>query len=116
MLRVLARMAGHAAMLAGFALAVADGARSIAASAVMLLPLEQALTPLPGRPVAEWGGVIAAQVHPLLWDPLLVWLLHLPAAVACFLAGGILLLAGRLRAEAPAGAEARHPDVARGEV
>ena len=99
MLRFLARVLGLLLVAAGFVGLVIDGTRSIANSTVSLTPLgELAFTLFPRSfPLIE--PTVSRYVHPWLWDPILLNIFLLPAALIGFVVGGALLWIGQKPAE-----------------
>src|SRR3712207_1775174 len=96
MLRFLARFTGIWLIAAALVAGVVDGAKSIAASALVLTSLGESWAGLAslGRGDAETGDPVSA---PWPLDAILTWLLSAPA-VAVFAAVGVFLLAaGRRR-------------------
>jgi hypothetical protein len=88
--RFLVRLIGLIALAGAFAAAVMDGARSIANDALSITPLGAALARLaPAK--FEQLPALAAKIHPKLWDPVLLDLLYIPAAVALAVVGIILV-------------------------
>lgn len=98
-MRFLLRTMGLLAFAAGFALVVADGARSIAASAFDALPLGRALELLTARQIATLEPAVSGSLHPFLWDPVLVNLMMLPASLWLFMAGAIVYRLGQPAAD-----------------
>ena len=98
MLRFLARALGLVLLAAGFVGLVVDATRSIANSRASFTPLgELAQTVFPQTfPLIEPG---VRNVHPVLWDPLLLNVFLLPASVLGFVLGALLLWAGQKPAE-----------------
>eukprot|EP01037_Dinobryon_pediforme_P002566 gene2566-2605_t len=78
----------------GFALAIVDGSRSIAADHLVFLPLRGLLNiASPGlpdrlRPMIEHAGA-------KLWDPVALFVFDLPAFVIVWCIGALLYLASR---------------------
>ncbi len=98
MLRFLARVLGLLLLAAGFVGLVVDATRSIANETVSFTPLsELAATLLPRSFPALQPA--ATRIHPALWDPVLVNLLLVPAAVAGVVLGALLLWLGQKPAE-----------------
>jgi hypothetical protein len=88
--RFLVRLIGLIALAGAFAAAVMDGARSIANDALSITPLGAALARLaPAK--FEQLPALAAKIHPKLWDPVLLDLLYIPAAVALAVVGIVLV-------------------------
>ena len=91
MLRFLVRALGWIGLAGAFAVAVMDGARSIANDALSLTPLGATLARLAPAKFEQLPGLVA-KIHPKLWDPVLLDVLYVPTSVV--LAGvGILLAA-----------------------
>ena len=83
MLRFLLRALALLALAAGFAAIIIDGTRSIAGAELSLTPVSDLIKPrLPGLEIA-----IGRNIHPLLWDPVAVSLLRLPAWAVFALVG-----------------------------
>src|SRR3954454_10396252 len=86
MLRFLVRAIGLVALAGAFALAVMDGARSIANDTLALTPLGASLAQL--APVKfQQLPALASKIHPKLWDPALLDLLYVPTSVVLAVAG-----------------------------
>ena len=97
MLRFLVRALGWLALAGAFAVAVMDGARSIANEALLLTPLGATLARLAPAKFEQLPG-LATRIHPKLWDPLLLDALYVPTSAV--LAGvGIALTAAAARRE-----------------
>lgn len=93
-LRFLVRMLGYLLVAGGFVSLLTDGARSIANSALRFTPLgEIALTVL-GERFGQLQPAVERNLHPMLWDPVLVHLLQVPTAAAGLLLGFLLLWLG----------------------
>ena len=98
MFRFLLRVLGFLILAAGFVGLVIDGTRSIANSQVILTPMgELAFSLFPRSfPLLEPA---VTRLSPVLWDPVVRTLLLLPASVAGFALGALLLWLGRRRPE-----------------
>lgn len=94
MLRFLIRLLGYLAIAGGFVALVIDGARSIANGALLFTPLgEILLTLLPSRyPLLQ--PAVERNLHPLLWDPVLLSLMRAPSALVGLALGFLLLWLG----------------------
>jgi hypothetical protein len=99
MLRTFARWIGYALLAAAMALGIIDGARSISMSALDATPLGAALFWLFPRHFPILEPAVTRHLHPILWDPVLINLLFLPAVLVLFALGGLLMLLGRPPAE-----------------
>jgi hypothetical protein len=94
MLRTFIRLLGLLSLGGGFLTGVVDGTRSIAATTLDWMSLGSAATWLLPRQMGGLEKTVNSQIHPLLWDPVLVNLFQVPATVALFTAGFLLLWAG----------------------
>ena len=93
-LRFLVRMLGYLLVAGGFVVLLTDGARSIANSVLRFTPLVETLTTLVGERFRLLQPAIERNLHPMLWDPILVNVLHVPTAAAGLLLGLLLLWLG----------------------
>jgi hypothetical protein len=98
MLRFIVRLLGIGLLVAGFAVGVIDGAKSLDQSSVVLTPLGAALFWLFPRQFPVIEPAITRHVHPALWDPVLLNLFLLPAVIVCFALGALFLVIARRRA------------------
>ncbi|MDP3321777.1 MAG: PetM family of cytochrome b6f complex subunit 7 [Bosea sp. (in: a-proteobacteria)] len=96
-MRFLLRLAGYLLVAAGFVSLVIDGARSIANSGLLYTRLDQALATLVGLRGEALKPLVERALHPWLWDPVLVHLLQVPAALLALLLGFLLLKIGTPR-------------------
>ncbi|POR53084.1 hypothetical protein [Bosea psychrotolerans] len=94
MVRFLLRLLGYVLIPAGFVSLVIDGARSIANSALQFTPLSATLSALLGERYQALQPAIERNLHPLLWDPVLLNLMRSPTALAALLLGFLLLRLG----------------------
>ena len=108
MLRFIARFAGYWLIAAALVAAVVDGAKSIAASALVLTPLAETWATLSAN--GEGGGEAvvppsagAPGAEPL--DAVVQWLLAAPTAAVLGIIGFLLLAAGRRRRRPALGRE-----------
>lgn len=102
MIRFLVRLLGYGLVAAGFVSLVIDGARSIANSTPMITPLGDTLAALLRERYQLIQPAIERNLHPLLWDPVLLWLTLAPTALVG-LALGFLLVRLGARPEPPIG-------------
>lgn len=98
MLRFLARVLGLLLLAAGFVGLVVDATRSIANETVSFTPLGDVAAMLLPRAFPTLPATVGG-IHPALWDPVLVSLFLVPAAVAGVVLGALLLWLGQRRAE-----------------
>lgn len=94
-MRFLLRLLGYLMVAAGFVAMIVDGARSIANSAIQFTPLGDVLASLLRDRYPMIQATIERQIHPLLWDPIMVQILRSPAALLALVLGFLLLSAGR---------------------
>jgi hypothetical protein len=96
-MRFIVRLIGLALLAGAFAAAVIDGARSIAASKLILTPLGATLYWAFPNKMPLLQPFIERQIHPFLWSPILYNLLRAPNWVVFGLVGVALLYAVRRR-------------------
>ena len=94
MLRLLLRFVGLVALAGAFAALIVDGTRSVAAGSPAIYPLGRTLSTLSPSEFVKVQSVIEAHA-PLLWDPILVSMLLLPAWVVLGLFGLIVMALAR---------------------
>lgn len=94
-MRFLVRLIGYLCVAAGFIAAVLDGARSIANSAPRFTPLGDIVAAVLQERYALLQPAIERNLHPLLWDPVLLTQLRMPAALVALFLGFCLLWLGR---------------------
>jgi hypothetical protein len=97
------RFIGLIALTAAFAIAVLDGARTLADQKLEYTPLGITLAYALRDNFAQLPA-LAAKIHPKLWDPILIWLLYAPTFVALAIAGIVLMFLSRSREEEAIGA------------
>jgi hypothetical protein len=89
--RLLVRAIGLLLLAGAFAAAVTDGARSLADQALTLTSMGAALgTVFPAKMAAL--PALARKIHPLLWDPVLLRILYVPAFVDLAVLGLVFML------------------------
>lgn len=99
-MRFLLRLIGYLSVAAGFVALVIDGARSIANAGLRFTPLSEVLTAVIHERYQAIQPAIERNLHPWLWDPLLLTLLRAPMAAVALLLGFALLWLGRRPQEA----------------
>ncbi|MGL4441863.1 MAG: hypothetical protein ACRCUE_21655 [Bosea sp. (in: a-proteobacteria)] len=87
MIKTLLRFLAFLLVAAGFVAAIMDGARSLANSTLEYARIGSTLTRLFGDRINQLQPAIERNVHPLLWDPVLVTLLLLPTSVLLLVTG-----------------------------
>ena len=95
MLRFIARAVGLLLVAAGFVGLVVDATRSIANSRTSFTSMGDLAQTLFPRSFPLLEPAVAGQVHPFLWDPILLNVLLLPAAVLGFAIGALLMWLGQ---------------------
>ena len=100
MLRFLSRLAGYWLLAAALVAAVVDGAKSIAASALVLTPIGETWSMVAARLASgEEPAQPDAAAAPLAWplDVLSAWLVSVPTAALLAVLGFVFLAVGRKR-------------------
>jgi hypothetical protein len=92
--RFLVRMLGYLLVAGGFIALLTDGARSIANSFLRFTPLGETGLTFLGERFRQLQPAVERNLHPLLWDPVLVNVLQVPTAAAGLLLGFLLLWLG----------------------
>jgi hypothetical protein len=77
-IRLLVRLLGLALLAGAFAAGVIDGAASIAANQLSITPIGRPLYLVFPNKFPLVQAFVERQIHPLLWDPVLVNILMLP--------------------------------------
>ena len=97
MIRFILRLIGVVLLAGGFAALVIDGTRSIAGNRLLWTPFEQtAQWLLPGKlPLLQ--AIVERDLHPLLWNPVLVTIFALPTFLVLGVLGLFFLLIARKR-------------------
>lgn len=101
-MRFLLRLVGYLLIAAGFVSLVIDGARSIANAELELTALAETFATLLGERHLQIQPAIERNIHPLLWDPVMLGLMRAPTALVALLLGFLLLRLGA-RPDAPIG-------------
>jgi hypothetical protein len=95
MIRFLLRALGVLIAAGGFTALVIDGVKSLANSAPVLTSLGQIGFQLFGERYLQLQPAIERNLHPMLWDPVLLSLTQLPASAIGFVIGFFLLWCGQ---------------------
>lgn len=98
-MRFLLRVIGFLAVATGFVTLIIDGTRSLADSRLIFTPLSSAVEAFAGPRLAAFGAALQRDVHPLLWDPVVLTLLKLPLAAVGIGLGFLFLRVGQPRPE-----------------
>ncbi|MBN9453914.1 MAG: hypothetical protein J0I42_18400 [Bosea sp.] len=99
-MRFLLRFVGYLSVAAGFVALVIDGARSIANAGLRFTPVGEVLIAVVQGRYQLIQPAIERNIHPWLWDPVLLTVLRAPAAGAALVLGFMLLWLGRRPDEA----------------
>lgn len=99
-MRFLLRFVGYLSVAAGFVALVIDGARSIANAGLQFTPVGEVLIAVVQGRYQLIQPAIERNIHPWLWDPVLLTVLRAPAAGAALVLGFMLLWLGRRPDEA----------------
>ncbi len=92
MLRLLFRFLGILAVAAAFATLIIDGTRSIAGGGLSLTPFGQTVISFFPTQFPLLKPAVEQNIHPLLWDPVLLTLFLMPTWLIIGM-GGLILLA-----------------------
>lgn len=95
MIKSLFRIVAFLFLAAGFVAAVMDGARSLANSTLDYAPASMTVAWFLGERFNQWQPAVERNLHPLLWDPVLVNLMALPTSLVLLLLGGAAYRIGR---------------------
>jgi hypothetical protein len=95
MIRFAVRLLGYMAVGGGFVALVLDGARSIANQAIAIMPLGEMGLRVLGERYLQIQPAVERNLHPLLWDPVLLNLTLLPSFAVVLALGFLLLWLGR---------------------
>lgn len=95
--RFLVRMLGYLLVAGGFVTLLTDGARSIANSVLGFTPLGETLFALFGERYRLLQPAVERNLHPLLWDPVLLNAMLAPTALVGLGLGLLLLWLGAER-------------------
>ncbi|MEN0040457.1 MAG: hypothetical protein AAF764_03875 [Pseudomonadota bacterium] len=94
MFSILLRVVGLAILALALVLAVLDITRTISASAPVLTPLNELWQNISAASL-EWLQTSATNIHALLWDPVLLFVLQLPGWLVFFLLAMLMMWAGQ---------------------
>lgn len=107
MFRLISRFLGFWLFAAALVSLVHDGARSIAASSLVVTSLGELWFSISPPSLNLTQAVIERYLHPFLWDPLLVSILQAPAAVVLMAVALLFALIGRRRRPIAVGLDLR---------
>ena len=107
MFRLIFRFLGFWIFAAALVALVHDGARSIAANAVVVTSLGELWFSLSPPSLNLTQAVIERYTLPFLWDPVLLWVLKAPAAVVLIVIALIFAFFGRRPRRLMAGIDLR---------
>ncbi|MCB1472723.1 MAG: hypothetical protein H6878_04870 [Rhodobiaceae bacterium] len=107
MFRLLARFLGFWLFAAALVALVHDGARSIAASSLVVTSLGELWFSISAPSLNLTQAVIERYLHSVLWDPVMVSILQAPAAVVLMVIALFFALMGRRRRPVSVGLDLR---------
>jgi len=87
MFRLLFRFLGLCLLATAFVTLLVDVTRSVSAARLYLTPLRETLMALAPGKLALAQAFVERQIHPFIWDPVLVDLMRLPVWLAAGVAG-----------------------------
>jgi hypothetical protein len=93
-MRFLLRLLGYLLIAAGFVAFVIDGAHSIANSTLQFTALGEVLATVLRERYLLIQPMIERQIHPLLWDPVMLNVMLAPVALIALALGFLLLWLG----------------------
>jgi hypothetical protein len=82
MVRLLLRFLGLCLLAAAFVTLLGDVTRSVAGARLYVAPLRETLAALAPGKLALAQAFVERQVHPFIWDPVLVDIMRLPVWLA----------------------------------
>lgn len=94
MLRFLFRFLSTVSLAIAVVMAVLDATRSVASSALVTTPLGQSWQAVSPGTLAAVRKFMETTLHPLLWDPVVLAILHLPGFVVFGLLALVLYAIG----------------------
>lgn len=97
MIRAIVYFIGFWLLAGAFIGAVADGARSIAAGELLMMPAGEVWAWLSAESLEATRLALETRGLSLLWDPVLANVLKVPASVLGIILGALLIWAGRRR-------------------
>jgi hypothetical protein len=95
MFRLLLRFLGLCLLAIAFVALLGDVIHSVAGARLSVTPLGETLMALAPGKLALAQAFVARQVHPFIWDPVLVDLMRLPAWLAVGAIGCLAIRLGR---------------------
>jgi len=93
-MRFLLRLLGYLLIAAGFVALVIDGAHSIANSTLQFTALGDMLATVLRERYLLIQPTIERQIHPLLWDPVVLNVMRAPAALVALALGFLMVWLG----------------------
>ncbi len=97
MLRFFARLIGLVLLAGAVIVAIVDGATSIGASHITLLPFGALWIGAAPQSLEAIRLFLVTDLAPFLWDPVMTFLLRVPAVIVLALLGALFLSLGRRR-------------------
>lgn len=97
MIRFVFRVLGMAALSIAVILAVLDGARTVAASKLVLTPLGTSWFSVSPDTLNGTQAAVQRYLHPAIWDPFMIWILNQPGALVMAILAAIFYMLGNKR-------------------
>ncbi len=95
MIRFLFRLAATVALAVAVIMAVLDATRTIAASSLVLTPLNTSWITVSPDTLAAAQAFVIDKIHPLVWDPVIVFILNQPGFAVFAILAFLLFAIGR---------------------
>ncbi len=97
MLRFLSRLIGLVLLGASVILAVIDATQTVASSQMVLTPLAESWLAASPTTLNQAQWVIQQYTFPVIWDPVMIWILSLPGFAIFLILAMIFLYLGTSR-------------------
>lgn len=97
MIRYIFRLLAMLSLTVAVILAVIDGARSIAASELVLTPLGKSWYAASPETINLAQAIVQRYLFPAIWDPFMIWVLNQPGALVMAAIAALLYMAGYRR-------------------
>ena len=97
MIRSLFRLLAYIALSLAIIAAVLDAARSVGASHLIMTPLRDSWQSLSAPSLALAEASIKTHIYPILWDPIMLWVLETPTFIVFALLAFLLYAMGYRR-------------------
>lgn len=94
MIRFVFRLLAMAALCVAVILAVLDGARSVAASEIVMTPLGKSWFAASPETLNLAQALVQRYLLPAIWDPFIIWVLNQPGFLVMGLLAALLYIIG----------------------